>query len=159
MKTKIKILIAVVVIIIILIIGGGTGFYIAKNIYDVKPEPPKPGKTTVVTVVEGEPGTITIVNEKFYQDMYTSTIVSTGYGVVKQTVMRPDSWKSYPKSHFIGFGPMINISDGRFLYGGFIQYRYRAYKDISLIIQYYLSMNQSLSYDTGLKAGVEIGLK
>jgi len=158
-KTKSKILIAVVAIIIVLIIGGGTGFYIAKKIYYVKPEAPKPGKTTIITVIKGEPGTITITDELFYNSMYTATITSTGYGKIRQEVMRPDSWKSFPKSHFIGFGPMVNIVDGKLLYGGFLQYRYRVYKDISLFVQYYLSMNQNLQYDTGLKAGAEIGIK
>jgi hypothetical protein len=159
MKTKSKILIYVVAIIIVLIISGGAGFMIAKKIYYVKPEPPQPGKTTIVTVVEGEEGTITFVDEKFYSDMYTSTVISTGIGVVKQTVIRPDIWKYSPKSHFIGFGAMVDVANGRFMYGGFIQYRYRVIKDISIMVQYFLAMNDAIQYDTGLKAGVEIGIK
>lgn len=159
MKTKSKILIAVVAIIIVLIIGGGTGFMIAKKIYYVKPEPVKPGHATTVTVIDGEPGTITISDERFYNDMYQSTITSTGVGAIRQQVQRPDIWKYLPKSHFIGFGAMVNVANGDFMYGGFIQYRYRVIKDISILLQYYLAMNESIKYDTGLKAGIEIGIK
>lgn len=122
--------------------------------------PSEPDKPSQQIVIKGEPGTISIENEKFYNDMFRCIITSTGYGKIEYTLPRPTRWyPEEPKKHFLGFGLATSIADGEWLYGGFIQYRYRVIKDISIMMQYYAVANKTDHYDTGIKFGVEFGLK
>jgi hypothetical protein len=156
MTTKTKIILLVLSAVLLLVIGGVSGWLLTKNYY--KPTPIKPGQSTV-TIIRGEPGSIMVSNELFYNDYLTAEITSTGEGFAKYTLMRPERWMYKPKNHFLGVGIMVGLVNSDFLYGGFILYRYRIINDFSIITELHLIMNKQYRYDAGLKFGVEFGIK
>lgn len=159
MKTKTKRILIGIAVVIIFALGVAVDEAIRYHFFP-QPTPPEPSKPSQQIVIEGKPGTITIEDEKFYNDFYSCIITSTGYGKIEHQVPRPTKWyPDKPKSHFIGFGPAIAISNGQFMYGGYISYRYRVIKDISIQIRPYVVANELGAYDVGIQAGVEFGIK
>ena len=121
---------------------------------------PEPDKPSTQVVIKGKPGTISIEDERFYKEFYECRIISTGQGEIEHNVIRPRSWyPQEPKRHFIGFGLATSLSNGQWLYGGFISYRYRMLRDISITLRYFVLANDMNSYDTGIQGGIEFGIK
>lgn len=140
----------------VFILGILSGWFMAKKYF--QPTPPDPDKPSVVTIVKGQPGVITVADELFYRDYFTALITSSGYGQAEYRVNRPDKWREPKKKHFVGFGLGADVGNQGLLYGGFVQYRYNLYNNISTLLQADVAASGNL-FNAGIKIGVEIGVK
>lgn len=141
---------------VILIIGIIAGWFGAKKYYT--PTPPDPDKPSVIKIIKGEPGAITVVNELFYHDYFSALITATGKAQAEYTVKRPDRWYDKTMHHFIGVGISADICNNGLLYGGFVQYRYLIWNNISSLVQINVSASGP-AYNAGIKLGMELGVK
>ena len=141
---------------IIFILGIITGWFGAKKYF--QPTPPDPDKPSVVTIIEGKPGSIVVSDELFYRDYFTALITATGKAKAEYKVNRPDRWRENKLKHFIGIGPSLSITNNSVLYGGWMSYRYNFCDRFSVLAIGFVSAQASY-YDAGVKIGVEMGVR